>query len=195
MAATLTTTTYTLPLLLLLFVISSSSFGFQIVSQNGSSNTRVTCLAVQRAASRLHDSVCSGTDRRQAILTIATTVSTLGLLGSVANAEMLPLPAASTDLPAGLLETRVQDNVMSPPQYGMESTDIFYPSYVKPELMPIEHSHLFSVYSHKYFEAGWQVLGRLFPNARMFKHPAALPCSVAIGPTKLLSPSEEPARL
>ena len=36
--------------------------------------------------------------------------------------------AESSNLPAGLLESRLSSNVMEPPPYGMEGTDIFYPS-------------------------------------------------------------------
>lgn len=34
----------------------------------------------------------------------------------------------SLKLEAGLLESRVQSNVLNPPPYGMEGTDVFYPS-------------------------------------------------------------------
>lgn len=35
--------------------------------------------------------------------------------------------ASSTSLPSGLLDSRVQGNVLAPPPYGMEGPDIFYP--------------------------------------------------------------------
>ena len=38
-------------------------------------------------------------------------------------------PAESRSLPAGLLESRVDGNVLSPPPYGMECGDIRYPSW------------------------------------------------------------------
>ena len=34
----------------------------------------------------------------------------------------------SSNFPDGLLESRLSSNVMEPPPFGMESTDIFYPS-------------------------------------------------------------------
>ena len=34
---------------------------------------------------------------------------------------------SSMDLPNGLLEARVLENVLSPPPYGMESSDVLYP--------------------------------------------------------------------
>jgi hypothetical protein len=37
--------------------------------------------------------------------------------------------AESAQLETGLLESRVQSNVLNPPPYGMEGTDIFYPSW------------------------------------------------------------------
>jgi hypothetical protein len=36
--------------------------------------------------------------------------------------------SAQETLPDGLLESRLSSNVMEPPPFGMESTDIFYPS-------------------------------------------------------------------
>jgi hypothetical protein len=36
--------------------------------------------------------------------------------------------AESSKLDTGLLESRVQSNVLNPPPYGMEGSDIFYPS-------------------------------------------------------------------
>lgn len=41
------------------------------------------------------------------------------------------LQAESTELDVGLLESRVTENVLSPPSYGMESADIVYPSWFK----------------------------------------------------------------
>lgn len=37
--------------------------------------------------------------------------------------------AESSDLESGLLDGRVTENVLSPPPYGMEGSDIFYPSW------------------------------------------------------------------
>lgn len=46
--------------------------------------------------------------------------------------EQTPLPwqsrPDSADLPDGLLEARVTGNVLSPPPYGMEGDDIYYPT-------------------------------------------------------------------
>ncbi len=39
--------------------------------------------------------------------------------------------SSSSNLPNGLLEARVLENVLSPPPYGMESNDILYPKYVQ----------------------------------------------------------------
>lgn len=36
---------------------------------------------------------------------------------------------SATDLPAGLLDSRITETVLSPPPYGMEGTDVFYPSW------------------------------------------------------------------
>ncbi|KAG7355181.1 hypothetical protein IV203_004537 [Nitzschia inconspicua] len=45
-----------------------------------------------------------------------------------ANAAAV-LPSESVKLDVGLLESRVDSNVLNPPPYGMEGTDIFYPSW------------------------------------------------------------------
>ncbi len=37
------------------------------------------------------------------------------------------LNAESVDLEKGLLESRVLENVMSPPTYGLEGNDVYYP--------------------------------------------------------------------
>lgn len=49
--------------------------------------------------------------------------------------EQTPLPwqsrPDSADLPDGLLEARVTGNVLSPPPYGMEGDDIYYPTWFR----------------------------------------------------------------
>lgn len=63
----------------------------------------------------------SASSRRQVIqTTIATTPFLLTKNDPSHAAEILE---------NGLLETRVLENVLSPPPYGMEGTDIYYPSY------------------------------------------------------------------
>lgn len=67
-------------------------------------------------------SLTAHNNRRQIVQSIiATTATTLVTnYGSSAVAEVLE---------NGLLESRVLENVLSPPPYGMEGTDVFYPSY------------------------------------------------------------------
>lgn len=51
---------------------------------------------------------------------------------SSSSSSVLPIPpaaAASRELPSGLLESRVTENVLSPPPYGMEEADILYPRW------------------------------------------------------------------
>jgi hypothetical protein len=65
------------------------------------------------------------------------TLSTLPLIGaqsssssSVANAASINgnlISPESSTMENGLLEIRVLENLMSPPPYGMESGDIYYP--------------------------------------------------------------------
>ena len=59
--------------------------------------------------------------RRQTIQTIASSL----LIPSVAQA----VDAESSLLENGLLESRVLENVLSPPPYQMEGSDIYYPDY------------------------------------------------------------------
>jgi hypothetical protein len=47
--------------------------------------------------------------------------------GSVISNLMSP-QAGSTELETGLLESRVVENILNPPTYGMEGSDVFYPS-------------------------------------------------------------------
>ena len=48
--------------------------------------------------------------------------------------------AESTELDVGLLESRVTENVLSPPSYGMEAPDIFYPNWFKGEWLSVQSS-------------------------------------------------------
>ena len=121
-----------LPLALLLSSITtqSSCFGFQ-TSYSGRRH-----LVSTRLHERLHERLQNNNEhndnqwptgdatfsRRQALTTAATTI----LLPDAARA--LVVPASSSELPAGLLESRVLENVLSPPPYGMEGSDVFYPS-------------------------------------------------------------------
>jgi hypothetical protein len=70
--------------------------------------------------------------QRRKLLTTATTTTAGWLLAGGANtarADNFPdtRKAESAELPVGLLESRVLDNVLSPPPYGMESPDVYYP--------------------------------------------------------------------
>jgi hypothetical protein len=50
---------------------------------------------------------------------------TQGTLGTFHDLVSQP---ESPRFEAGLLESRVESNALDPPSYGMEGTDIFYPS-------------------------------------------------------------------
>ncbi len=125
LSALKTTTMRTRFLLSLLSVISSVTSAFQGVAKV--STIRETLLF---ALSHQSPSDDRGVSRRQVTSFLATTAAatTLGWFGSSANAEMMQLPAESTELAPGLLASRVVSNVISPPPYGMEGPDIFYPS-------------------------------------------------------------------
>ena len=46
----------------------------------------------------------------------------------LSNIMIASQQSQSANLPAGLLESRLSGNVLEPPPFGMESSDIFYPS-------------------------------------------------------------------
>lgn len=58
--------------------------------------------------------------------TIASSAATSLLVPSVGHAS---IEAESTNLQTGLLESRVLENVLSPPPYQLEGSDIYYPDY------------------------------------------------------------------
>ena len=109
----------------LLLAISSVSLAFQgFVKTSAFCGTQLSVLS-----SHEQNDGC-GVCRRQAtsLLTTTAAATTLGWFGSTANAEMMQIQAESIDLAPGLLASRVIGNVLSPPPYGMEGPDIFYPS-------------------------------------------------------------------
>jgi len=63
--------------------------------------------------------------RRQILQTIAASSSMPLFVPSIAHAA----DAESSNLQNGLLEVRVLENLLSPPTYGMESNDIYYPVF------------------------------------------------------------------
>lgn len=67
------------------------------------------------------------------ITTIATiTNAFIALLPSNAIGTTLSIDTSSNlAVENGLLESRVLENLLSPPSYGMEGADVFYPSYFK----------------------------------------------------------------
>jgi hypothetical protein len=69
--------------------------------------------------------------RRRALITTAASV--LPLLGckrpGLAESTFIIPAADSINLQVGLLETRVLENVLSPPPYGMEIPDVLYPAW------------------------------------------------------------------
>ncbi|GKY98735.1 hypothetical protein MPSEU_000829800 [Mayamaea pseudoterrestris] len=67
-------------------------------------------------------------DRRRVLNQIMTTTTAqvMTLLPSNA-ADYYTSTSASASLPVGLLETRVTENVLSEPPYGMEASDVYYP--------------------------------------------------------------------
>lgn len=106
------------------FTTHSTCFGFQTSGRRHFVSTR---LHERLYDNKEHNNKWPTTgdatfSRRQALTTAATTI----LLPDAARA--LVVPASSSELPSGLLESRVLENVLSPPPYGMEGSDVYYPS-------------------------------------------------------------------
>lgn len=81
---------------------------------NGVTNTRRQLLLAPLSASMVLDTVI----RSSPALAVEST-----------RAEQLPFHEQR------LLATRVHENALTPPPYGMEGSDVFYPSYV----LPVQH--------------------------------------------------------
>ena len=65
--------------------------------------------------------------RRHVCQNAVTSILPLQYVLSLTSAEKASAVESSTNLPNGLLEARVLENVLSSPPYGMESNDIIYP--------------------------------------------------------------------
>lgn len=69
-------------------------------------------------------------NQRRKLLTAATAAAAAAWINptaAIADPFSDSTQATSIDLPIGLLESRVLDNVFSPPPYGMEAPDVIYP--------------------------------------------------------------------
>jgi len=102
-------------------------------------------LVAVRAFVSLHEAVRTetalGVSRRQfGTLAIGECVALSSSSAFAANDPLAPsleLPqmllasqqSESSNLPPGLLESRLSSNILEPPPFGMEGTDIFYPSW------------------------------------------------------------------
>lgn len=72
----------------------------------------------------------SNAEGRRAFLQTASSTVAAPLVGGVLF-QPSPVGAATSQLPSGLIETRVEENVLSPPPYGREDADIIYPDWFK----------------------------------------------------------------
>jgi hypothetical protein len=63
-----------------------------------------------------------------ALMSQLVTPKTSGAADASVLSQIIAPQAASAALENGLLESRVLSNVLNPPPYGMEGTDVFYPS-------------------------------------------------------------------
>ena len=102
--------------------------------------SRIDLLHMLRGDSLTEEPVDGDESRRQAIARITLIVLAASVLPSDSAWAAGDTPfggiqsqfqAESTELGAGLLESRVTENLLSPPSYGMETTDIFYPDWFK----------------------------------------------------------------
>ena len=71
----------------------------------------------------------SSTEGRRAFLQTASS-AVAPIVGS-ALCQSRPASAATPQLPFGLIEARVTENVLSPPPYGREDADIIYPDWFR----------------------------------------------------------------
>lgn len=78
-------------------------------------------ICVNKNQFKRNGEIYAETTRREIVQTIGSSL----LFPSLANA----VDAESINLQNGLLEARVLENVLSPPPYQLEGSDIFYPSY------------------------------------------------------------------
>ena len=124
-----------------LFIVLLCIFTFE-ASAFPSPNNLVSHIGGQRLSTILYNQKHAkkqppfSIDSRRNILKKASAILPLQFLLS---SSLLPQNAngatgaaeSSTELPNGLLESRVLEYVLSPPPYGMECTDIVYPRYVQ----------------------------------------------------------------
>lgn len=87
-----------------------------------SSTTKITSST---STTQLH-----AVSRRNVFQNAVTSILPLQYVLSLSSAEKALAVESSTNLPNGLLEARVLENVLSTPPYGMEINDIIYPKYV-----------------------------------------------------------------
>jgi hypothetical protein len=102
--------------------------GHGINSQNansgdGSSTVANVNLSLDVNNGMQHLYAAQNTQSRRTILSNLALASTAMLTSSSANAQEV------SESTMTLLEKRLLENTLSPPSYGMQSTDIFYPSY------------------------------------------------------------------
>jgi hypothetical protein len=120
-------------LLLKTFVYTVNGFGLKNVlpkvnlNKNGN-NINAPLLSTSHDCGGIQ-----GSSRRQFIQTSTlggiVTAAVAGVPSiAVAAGSSATLKASSTALGSGLLESRVLENLMSPPTYGLEIPDIYYPS-------------------------------------------------------------------
>jgi len=107
-----------------------------LLSRFRSRRQKLTNLfANSQSDNRLLDVAANSLDesRRQVMSALAIASTPLILLSNPSlsyAADGATLKAESTELEPGLLDARVTENVLSPPSYGMEANDIYYPKYV-----------------------------------------------------------------
>lgn len=72
----------------------------------------------------------SNTESRRTFLQTASSTVAAPIVGG-ALWQPSPASAATSQLPIGLIEARVTENVLSPPPYGREDADIVYPDWFR----------------------------------------------------------------
>lgn len=125
----------------------SSGFAPTISHRTTNTNTVASLVSVSSSSSSatnnadadVQDDERTSTTTNPSPLLLLNRRSTLFSIGTAATATFLGTPieaafaAAEPSSPAvaqkGLLESRVTDNLLTSPPYGLEKSDIFYPSY------------------------------------------------------------------
>jgi len=108
-----------------------------VVASSGAFQTNFPTTRDTRRGMKLDGALQASLDRTPMDWTTRRTFGLTGLLGVTTSTSAraavdvsFGVQAESMSLESGLLDSRVTENVLSPPPYGLEGPDIFYPSWL-----------------------------------------------------------------